>query len=144
MVRRFWTTLGLFVLLAAGTLAQTGGDKRTIQVDVTYTGAGTVDANHKIYVALWDSTDLSSGPPAAVQSLASKRGSVTFSNVQKVPAYTSLAYDPTGVWDAQTPPPSGASLGMYGKNPPTPDPIDVAPGKTTKVAISFNDSVKVP
>lgn len=144
MGKHFWTTLGLFVLVTAAALAQTGADRRTIQVDVTYTGTGTVDSSHKIYVALWESADLTSGPPAAVQSVASKKGRATFSNVQKVPAYVTTAYDPTGRWDAQTPPPSGSSLGMYSKKLPNPEPIDVAPGKATTVAITFDDSVKVP
>ena len=124
--------------------AQTSADKRTIQVEITYTGSGTVDARHKIYVALWNSADMSGGPPVDLQSVDSKKGTVTFSNVQTVPAYVSAAFDPTGAWDAQSPPPSGSSLGMYTKNPPSPEPIDVAPGKTVKVGITFNDSVKVP
>jgi hypothetical protein len=144
MSKRICTTLGLFLLFAAGALAQTSADKRTIQVEINYTGSGTVNASHKIYVALWDSSDLSGGPPAAVESLDSKKGTVTFSNVQKVPAYVSAAYDPSGAWDAQSPPPSGSSLGMYSRNPPNPQPIDVAPGKSVKVSISFDDSVKVP
>lgn len=144
MSKRIFATLGLFVLLAACAVAQTSADKRAIQVDINYTGSGTVNASHRIYVALWDSSDMSGGPPAAVLSLNSKKGTVTFSDVQKVPAYVSAAYDPTGNWDAQSPPPSGSSLGMYSKNPPTPQPIDVAPGKTVKVDITFDDSAKVP
>ena len=112
MRKFFCTTLGLFFLLAASADAQTSADKRTIQVEINYTGSGTVNASHKIYIALWDSSDFSGGPPAAVESLDSKKGTVTFSNVQKVPAYVSAAYDPTGAWDAQSPPPSGSSLGM--------------------------------
>jgi hypothetical protein len=144
MSRRICTTLGSVFLFAACAVAQTSADKRTIQVEISYTGSGTVNASHKIHVALWDSADLSGGPPTAVESLDSKKGTVTFSNVQKVPAYVSAAYDPTGGWDAQSPPPSGSSLGMYSKNPPNPQPIDVAPGKTVKVSITFDDSVKVP
>ena len=144
MSKRQWTTLGLFVLCAVCALAQTSADKRTIQVDIDYTGSGIVNASHKIYVALWDSSDMSGGPPVAVLSLNSKKGTVTFSDVQRVPAFVSAAYDPTGHWDAQSPPPTGSSLGMYSKNPPNPQPIDVAPGKTVKVSITFDDSVKVP
>jgi len=144
MRKRFSTTLGLLVLVTASIAAQTSADKRTIQVDVTYTGSGTVDASHKIYVALWDSSDMTGGPPVDVKSLDSKKGTVTFSDVQKVPAYVSTAYDPTGHWDAQSPPPAGSSLGMFGKNPPNPDAIDVAPGKTVKVGVTFSDAVKVP
>jgi hypothetical protein len=142
--KRLFFTLGVFALFAVCALAQTSANKRTIQVDINYTGSGTVDANHRVYVALWDSSDMSSGPPVAVLSVNSKKGAVTFSDVQRVPAYVSAAFDPTGVWDAQSPPPSGASLGMYSKNPPSPAPIDVAPGKMVKVAVTFDDSAKVP
>jgi hypothetical protein len=144
MSKRLWTTAGLFVLCAVCALAQASADKRTIQVDIDYTGSGTVNASHKVYVALWDSSDMSSGPPVAVLSLNSKKGTVTFSDVQRVPAFVSAAYDPTGNWDAQSPPPSGTSLGMYSRNPPNPQPIDVAPGKSVKVTITFDDAVKVP
>src|SRR5436309_11898370 len=75
MSKRLCATLGLFVMFAACAVAQTNAD-RTIQVDINYTGSGTVNASHKIYVALWDSPDFSSGPPAAVKSLDSKKGTV--------------------------------------------------------------------
>jgi hypothetical protein len=143
MTKRLCFTVAGVALIVAGIAAQTNAG-RTIRVTVTYTGSGTVDASHKIYVALWDSADLQGATPVAVQPLDSKKGTVTFSDVAKVPAYASVAYDPTGAWDAKSPPPSGSSLGMYSKTPPAPDPIDVAPGKTASVAITFNDSVKVP
>ncbi len=132
-------------LLAAGCTIS-AQQERTLQVQVHYTGSGTVDKDHRIFVALWDSPDFTDGsvPPVAVESTASKDGIVTFSNVQKVPAFTSTAYDPTGQWDAQSgPPPTGSSLGMYSKDPPKPDAIEIAPGKTAKVTISFDDSQKV-
>jgi len=144
MTKRFCATLGVFGLFAACALAQANADSRTIQVEITYTGAGTVNASHKIYVALWDFPDFESGPPAAIQSLDSKKGTVTFSNVQRAPVYVTTAYDPTGAWDAQSPPPSGSSLGMYSKNPPKPEPIDVVPGSTVTVSITFDDTTKTP
>jgi len=133
-------TLALGLLLAAGAFTQGG---RTIQVDVTYTGSGTVDASHKIYIALWESADMNGGPPMAVQQLESKKGTVTFTNAPK-PSYVSSAYDPKGQWDAQSPPPSGSSIGMYSSKPPTPEAINVDPGKTAKVKLTFDDSAKVP
>ena len=57
MSRRLSSALGFFVLLAVCVAAQTGSDRRTIQVEINYTGSGTVNASHKIYVALWDSSD---------------------------------------------------------------------------------------
>jgi hypothetical protein len=137
MTRRLYTITALIVGLTPFTVAQSG---RTIQVDIAYTGSGTVDGAHKIYVALWSSPQLD-GVPADVQPLASKTGTVTFKNVQAIPAYVSAAYDPTGKWDAQSPPPPGSSLAMYG-NPPNPNPIQVEPGKTTKIQLKFADANK--
>jgi hypothetical protein len=135
----------LFGVLLAGALVAPAQQGPTLQVQLHYTGSGTVDATHKIFVALWESSDFNGGPPAEVKSATSKTGMVTFSGVKKLPAYVSAAYDPSGHWDgASGPPPSGASLGMYSKAPPQPEPIAIAPGKATKVALSFDDKVKVP
>lgn len=142
-MRKRFASLGLFVLFAASGVAQTSAG-RTIQVEINYTGSGTVNASHLIYIALWDAPDFNSGPPAAVKSLDSKKGTVTFSDVQRAPAYITTAYDPTGSWNAQSPPPPGCSLGMYSKNPPKAEPIDVVPGNTVKVSITLDDLVKVP
>ena len=104
MTNHCLVVLSILGLGAMSALAQNG---RTIQVDVTYTGAGKVDAGHKIYVALWESADFNAGPPVATKSLDTKKGTVTFTDVQKVPAYVSTAFDPTGGWDAASPPPTG-------------------------------------
>ena len=132
--------IALSLVLAGFAFAENG---RTIQVDVTYTGGGKVDASHKIYVALWDSAEMNAGPPVVTKSLDSKTGTVTFTDIQAVPAYISTAFDPTGTWSADSPPPSGTSLGMYSAHPPTPDPIEVAPGQTAKVKVAFDDTHKV-
>src|SRR5260370_32781526 len=141
-MRRIFAMCGAFLLGALMASAQQG---LTLQVQLHYTGTGTVDETHKIFVALWDSSSFADGAaiPVAVQSATSKNGTVTFSDVQKVPAYVSAAYDPTGNWDAQSPPPSGSSLGMYTKTPPKPEPINIEPGNIAKVTISFDDSHKV-
>src|SRR5438067_7262488 len=88
MTKRLYALVGALLLATAFAVAQSG---RTIQVDITYAGSGTVDATHKIYVALWDSANFD-GPPADIQSLDSKTGTVTFKNVQAAPAYVSTAY----------------------------------------------------
>jgi len=141
-MRRLSVMCGALLLCALMISAQQG---LTLQVQLHYTGSGTVDDTHKIYVALWDSasfTDSGGGPPVDIKAAASKNGTVTFTDVQKVPAYVSAAYDPTGHWDAQSPPPSGSSLGIYTKTPPKPEPINITPGKAAKVTITFDDSNK--
>ena len=145
-MRRLSVICGALLLGALTTSAQQG---HTLQVQLHYTGSGIVDATHKIFVALWDSAEFAgptnSSPPAAVRSATSKNGVVTFSDIQKSPAYVSAAYDPNGQWDGQSgPPPKGASVGMYSKAPPKPDPIALTPGKPAKVTISFDDSSKMP
>ncbi len=118
---------------------------QSVQVQLHYTGSGTVDATHKIYVALWDSAGFMSdgaGPPMDVKGTTSKDGVVTFTDIQKSTVYVSTAYDPSGNWDAQSGPPKGSSLGMYSKKPPAPEPIAVAAGKTVKVTITFDDTAK--
>lgn len=136
------------LLLAAPQAAspQAAADGGTIKVKLNYTGSGTVDANHKIYVALWNSADFTKGSsmPISVESTTSKTGTVTLSGVKADPSYVSTALDPSGKWDAQSAPPSGSSLGMYSKTPGTPEPIHVGAGKTASVTISFDDSVKMP
>ena len=137
---------GLLVAFSQQIHSQTENGS-TIRVALDYTGSGTVDENHKIYVALWDSPNFThaGATPIAVQSSSSKTGTVTFSNVKTSPAYVSCAYDPTGKWDAQSgPPPSGSSLAMYSKTPGSPEPVDTSGGKTASVTIRFDDSVKVP
>src|SRR3954449_10609322 len=55
MTQRLYALLGASLLVTAFAVGQA---PRTVQVDVNYTGSGTVDASHKIYVALWESTEV--------------------------------------------------------------------------------------
>jgi hypothetical protein len=116
-----------------------------LEVRVNYSGTGTVDDKHKIYVVLWDSPDFvkSETMPFLIQSTSSKNGAVTFGDVKKTPVYVSAAYDPSGQWDAQSPPPDGSSLGLYSKTPGEPAPIDLKAGGKTTIDLAFDDSVKM-
>lgn len=143
--------LGVAVLGFIGSAAQNtaghSGAHRTLKVKVHYTGSGTVDDAHKLYVALWDTADFTSGQtamPVAVQSTASKEDTVTFEGITASPVYVSTAFDPSGKWTAQSAPPSGTSLGMYSKTPPKPDPIEIRAGDTASVDVTFDDRIKVP
>ena len=137
----------VFSVLAATLAAQTSGS--TLEVEVNYTGSGTVDASHKIVVDLWDTPDFpkdsNTTPPIDAKTMSSKSGKVTFDSVQKSPVYVSLGYDPTGKWDGQSgPPPTGTSLALYSKDDPgTPSPIELKPGKTTKISVSLDDSYQM-
>ena len=138
---RLLVTSGVLVTCALVASAQQGG---TLEVQVHYKGSGTVDSTHKVFVALWESDDFNGGPPSDVQSVSSKDGIARFSDVRKTPVFVSAAYDPSGKWDASSPPPSGSSIGMYSKEPPKPEPIPIKAGEVAKVTLTFDDSAKVP
>ncbi len=138
---------GLLITTAPKAMSQDTNAASTLKVHVTYSGSGAVDEKHKIYVVLWDTPEFVSGTgtmPVEILPLASKDGTVTFSDVKKSPAYVSAAFDPKGEWDAKSgPPPEGSSLGLYSKTPGKPEPIDIQPGKTARIELSFDDSFKM-
>jgi hypothetical protein len=107
---------------------------RTLKVKLAYNGAGTVDDNHKIIVFIFDSPDG-----------AAKNATITFTDLDASPVYAVTVFDPKGEYDGQSgPPPSGASLGMYTKTPPKPEPVVIDPGKTVEIELPFDDSAKMP
>ena len=118
-----------------------------LEVQVSYTGSGPVDESHKVYVVLWDNPNFVSEeagtPPIGLKGVSSKSASVQFDDIQTNPVYVSMVYDPSGKWDAASPPPSGSSLGFYAKEPGKPAPIKLEAGNTTKIAATFDDSFKM-
>jgi hypothetical protein len=125
--------------------AQTESSKLVVQV--SYTGSGIVDESHKVYVVLWDTPDFvkgdASSQPITLKGVNSKSAAVQFDDVQKNPVYISMVYDPTGKWEGTTAPPTGASLGLFQKEPGIPAPIKLEPDKTTKISAAFDDSFKM-
>jgi hypothetical protein len=145
MDRRNFMLAGASLFSALAAAAQ--GKGASLIVRVSYAGSGTINDSHKIYVALWDSPDFvkdhsGSMEPMVVKPISSKSGSVRFDDVQKNPVYVSMAYDPTGAWQADSPPPAGTSLGLYAKQPGVPAPVELKPGKATTISATFDDSFK--
>lgn len=119
--------------------------RRALEVQLRYTGSGTVSESHKIYVAIWATADFvdSGEAPISVARAVSKDDVVVFPDVPRPSVYVSATYDPGGNWDAQSAPPDEASLGVFGKNPPKPDAVDLQSGQTVRVTLNFDDSIKV-
>jgi hypothetical protein len=146
MDRRSFLVSGTVFASTLTALAQSESSKLVVQV--SYTGSGTVDESHKVYVVLWDTPDFvkedaSGSQPIALKGVTAKSAAVQFDDVQKNPVYISMVYDPTGKWEGTTAPPAGASLGLFQKEPGTPAPIQLQPGKTAKISASFDDSFKM-
>ncbi len=146
MDRRGFFLYGALLASALTAAAQPSSSK--LDVQLSYTGSGTVDDAHKLFVVIWDSPDFAKGgaseAPIAIQSVNSKSGVAHFDSLQKSPVYVSMVYDPSGKWDAASNPPAGSSLGLYSTEPGTPAAVKLDTAKTTKVSASFDDSEKMP
>lgn len=137
----------LGMLVKASSQAKPETKTRTLNVKLNYTGAGTVDEKHKIFVFLFDSPDFMQGGamPIGMSAGTSKNGTVTFADLTASPVYVATCYDPSGSYDGQSgPPPSGASMGLYSKSPGKPEPVEVEAGKTATVDLPFDDTTKMP
>ena len=139
----------LLILLATGAHAQqddkAAANGRTLKLKVHYTGTGTVDDKHKIFVFVFNSTEFmqGDGQPIATGTTTSKDETATFSDLTASPVYVAVVYDPTGNYDGQSQPPTGSSTAIYSKTPNEPDPIAIDPGKTVEAEITFDDSHKM-
>lgn len=145
MHRRNFIITGTAFATALAARAQ--DNKANLEVRVSYAGSGTVDKDHKVYVVLWDNpnfvTEEAGSPPIGLQGISTKSGPIQFDDVQTTPVYVSMVYDPSGKWDAASPPPSGSSLGFYATEPGKPAPVKLEAGKTIKIAAPFDDSFKM-
>jgi hypothetical protein len=144
--RRSFIASGLLSSITITIANAFGAQGSTLQVHVTYAGSGTVDDAHKLYVAVWDTPDFvkeaSGTTPIALKFVTAKSALAEFTGLDKNPVYVSLAFDPTGKWDAQSEVPPGTSLGLYSREPGVPAPVQLEQGKTTKIDATLDDSYK--
>ncbi len=149
MLRRLIVVCAVFGLLAialSGFAQQSDKPKpRTLKIKVNYTGAGTVDEKHPIWVFVWDKPDFATNPTAPVfaPTAKTKDATLTIDDLGVSPVYVVAVYDQTGNYSGMEPPPSGSSVTAYGGGP-TPAPVKVDPGQTVTIDLPFDDSVKVP
>ncbi len=136
---------------------------RTLKVKLNYTGAGTVDKNHKIYVLLFDANPYTAStlvdstsdatPPAPAagvshilrrQSATGKNETVTFNDLGVSSVYATAFFDEKGGYDGHSDLVSGAPMGVYGKAPDKVEPIRLEEGKSVQVALAFDESTRTP
>jgi hypothetical protein len=120
---------------------------RTLKAKINYSGAGTVDERHKVFLFVFDSPSFVQGGSMPIGSGATtaKDGTVTVSNLSVSPVYVTAAFDPSGKYDGISgPPPSGTAMGLYADGSGMPAPIKIDPGKTAEITVAFDDSFKMP
>jgi hypothetical protein len=147
---RFWLVFGfslpLLVFLALtitdSASARAGG---TLEVKLTYTGAGEVDQNHKIWVYLFDNPDIGTGSmPFQVASVSSQEQVLTLSGIIQSPVYLAAIFDSNGYYDGMSPPASGCPVTLYGIETGAAAPINITEDETTKIDVTFDDSIRIP
>jgi hypothetical protein len=154
----------MFCVLAAMQLsASPTTTHRTLRVKLNYTGARSVDENHRIYVLLFDSNPITASslvdstseaaPPPAASGVshilrrcsASRRNdTVTFDYLSSSPVYAAAFIDQNGTYDGHSEPIPGAPMGLYKKAPNQIEPITLKERKRVKVVLAFDDSTRIP
>ena len=136
---------------------------RTLKVRLSYTGAGIVDENHRIYVLLFDSNPLTASslvdstaeaaPPATTTgvshilrrfSTSRNNETITFDYLASSAVYAAAFIDKNGCYDGHSEPVSGAPMGLYKKAPGQVEPIRLRNGKSVKIVLTFDDTTKTP
>ena len=145
MTLRLRTPLALILLtalmttpLAAGLDTERAGD---VKVTVKYTGKGVVDANHRLWVWLFDTPDIGPGAiPVGEMSLEKNGTTATFANVGSAKVWIAIAFDEGGGFAGNAPPPTGSPVTLYvEKGVPT----GVAPGPEAAVSVTFDDAQRM-
>lgn len=139
-------TLVLSILLSGYVVANSTTGK-VLKVKLNYSGAGTVDEKHRIYVFLFDSPDFSSGQvmPVGTASASAKDETLSFDSLSQSKVYIAAVYDKSGTYDGQSgPPASGSPAGMYSKTPGEAEAVNLPEGETVEIELGFDDSYTVP
>jgi hypothetical protein len=141
------TSLAIVAAIGVAELAaQTKPAAKTDGVNVTvkYTGKGTVDAGHRIWVWLFDTPQIGPGAiPIAEQSFEKNGGTATFPNPAAKEVYVAVAFDEAGGFAGQAPPPPGSPIAIYGAKGPNDPPVAVTPGPKGSVTVILTDAARM-
>ena len=112
-----------------------------VNITVNYTGKGTVDASHRLWVWLFSSPDIGPGSmPIAQVSLDKNDTVAAFEGITTERVWVAAAFDEKGAMAGDAPPPSGTPIGMYVGSDGAPKAL--AAGETAK--LTFDDSFRMP
>jgi hypothetical protein len=116
-----------------------------LALTIEYTGKGPVDADHRIWVWVFDTPSISaSSMPLSIASLSQNGGTHTFYGLPSE-IYFAMAYDEKGGYDgAMGPPVQGTPIAIHGMTPAgTGSPVKTG-GDDAVLKTTFDDSVRMP
>ena len=127
-------------VLGAGPHAATPA-AANVSITVNYTGKGTVDTSHRLWVWLFSSPEIGAGSmPIAQMSLDKNDAVAAFEAIGAERVWVAAAFDEKGIMTGNEPPPSGTPVGIYVGSDGAPKAV--APGETAK--LTFDDSMRMP
>ena len=85
----------------------------SVSVTVNYTGHGTVDGSHRVWIWLFDSPDIGPGSIPIAEMSVEKNGAAAIFEVATERVWIAVAYDEKGVMTGNAPPASGSPIGIY-------------------------------
>ena len=124
--------------LCAGSVLAEG---RSLAVTVDYTGSGSVDEQHKIYVQIFDSPQLDMRRRIGLRIVTENHATVTFSDVSPDTVYLFALYDQhASVISAAGPNPQ-SPVAVYGESLENPQPIRL--NQTSELSLRFGESLRL-
>jgi hypothetical protein len=143
---------GAAVLLLAGIAASAqqpaapDPHEGKLQVIVDYTGKGQVDADHRVWIWVFDTPDIGvNSTPIGTGVVTANKAPYKFSLLPKT-VYLAVAYDEKGGYDGTAAaPPTGTPVRIFGAGGPgtTATPVTTG-GDDTTATVTFDDSVRMP
>ncbi len=115
----------------------------TVKVTIHYKGKGKVDASHKLWVWVFDSPNIGAGSmPMGQVALDKNDTEAVFDGITVGKAYIAVAFDETGGMMGDAPPPTGTPIGILMGSDGAPSAV--TPDTTAPVALTFDDSLRMP
>jgi hypothetical protein len=127
-----------------------------LKVTVNYTGAGPVNADHQIFVWVFDTPNITAeSTPLSAGAIKENHGSYSFAALPKE-VYIAAAYDEKGGYDGTSgPPPQGTPVTIHGAKAAVTgtagssagmgaaSPVETG-GDAATVTVTFDDSMRMP
>lgn len=154
---------GVYPLVWTHTQVSAAPANRILKVKLNYTGSGSVDDKHRIYVLLFDANPYTASslidatsetaPPApaagvshvlARESAGAKDSTITFRTLGAPTVYAVAFFDKSGSYSGRVDPTSGSPMGVYGTFPDKLEPIQLEEGRITQLTLTFDDSKLTP
>jgi hypothetical protein len=119
-----------------------GSQGGQLAVTVEYKGAGTVDKEHRLWIFVFDTPNISAeAMPVTTGTLAENGAAYTFVGLPKE-VYLAVAFDEQGGYDMSGPPPLGTPITIHGMESGGATPV-ASGGDDAKVTVTFDDSIRM-